>query len=108
MYSGTKKPAQNVKLKFPLGRTVTTRGAFEAFKKAGQVMAFFLMRHVLGDWGDLSEHDKNLNDEAVAYEGNPDKQDRVLSAYHLNDGTKFYVITEWDRSLTTILLPEEY
>ena len=67
-----------------------------------EVLLTALGRHLSGDWGDLSEGDKRLNDEAVR------DGDRILSAYHAPDGTKFWVITESDRSMTTILLPDEY
>lgn len=96
------------KAKFSLGQIVGTRGAIDALREAGQEALSFIGRHVLGDWGIVSDGDKKLNDEAVAHEGDPDKQQRVLSAYKLNDGTKIWIITEWDRSVTTILLPEEY
>ncbi len=62
----------------------------------------YIFRHAAGDWGDLSAPDIKANAEALK-EGT-----RLLSAYHLKDGTKLYVITEWDRSVTTALLPEEY
>jgi hypothetical protein len=105
---GSAKAAPLPGPKFKLGQIVATRGAADAFQKTGQIIALFLTRHVTGDWGDLCQDDKALNDEAVANEGNQDKQQRVLSMYHLNDGTRIYIITEWDRSVTTILLPEEY
>ncbi len=55
-----------------------------------------------GDWGDLDDEDKKENELSV-------KQGfRILSAYNLENGEKVWVITEWDRSVTTILLPEEY
>ena len=60
-----------------------------------------LDRHSSGDWGALCQEDKEANEIAVR-EGH-----RLLSLHH-SDGTKFYVITEWDRSATTVLLPEEY
>jgi hypothetical protein len=59
------------------------------------------MRHRSGDWGDVCDEDKKLNDEAVDGEG------RILSAYTV-DGEKVWVITEWDRSVTTVLFPSEY
>ena len=55
-----------------------------------------------GDWGDVSDGDKRSNDEAVK------DGDRILSAYHAPDKTKFWIITESDRSSTTFLLPDEY
>jgi hypothetical protein len=65
--------------------------------------ATLLHRHVNGDDGNLSESDKALNVEAIA-----SGQDRVFSAYQLPSGDRLWVITEWDRSVTTILLPDEY
>ena len=62
-----------------------------------------LMRHVNGDDGDLSADDKALNVVAIAT-----GKDRVFSAYNLSSGDRLWVITEWDRSVTTILLPEDY
>ena len=60
------------------------------------------MRLSSPDWGDLDDDDKRFNDEALQH------GDRLFSAYHLTNGTKIYVITEWDRSVTTALLPSEY
>ena len=59
-----------------------------------------LRRHESGDWGTLCDEDREANDVAVR------EQLRLVSVYH-SDGSKFYVITEWDRSATTVLLPEE-
>jgi len=87
---------------FPLGQVVVTMGAFEACKVVGQHIPTLIARHNRGDWGVLDDDDKALNDEAVA-DGS-----RVLSAYDLSDGTKIYIITEADRSSTTVLLPDEY
>jgi hypothetical protein len=81
---------------------VATPGAFEALALAGEAPSTLLHRHVVGDWGDLDEHDRAEN-EISAREGF-----RILSAYHLRDGTKIWIITEADRSSTTILLPSEY
>jgi len=61
-----------------------------------------LARHAHGDWGDVDETDWATNDQAVL-EGS-----RVLSAYHTSGGTRFWIISEWDRSATTVLLPEDY
>jgi hypothetical protein len=81
---------------------VATPGALEALQRSGETPASFLHRHVVGDWGDLDEADRAEN-ELSAREGF-----RLLSAHHLRDGTKIWIITEADRSSTTILLPEEY
>ena len=77
-------------------------------ERAGQTPWSLVGRHVVGDWGDLSEDDRRLNDQAVK-DGS-----RILSAYILNDGkTKVWVLTEAEddhgnRAATTLLLPDEY
>ncbi len=88
--------------RFPLGQILATPGALEAFSQAEQLPDEFLARHQVGDWGELEDEDKEENEFSV------DRQLRILSAYTLNTGTKVWVITEADRSATTILLPEEY
>ena len=88
--------------KFPLGQVVSTPGALDALRRAGQEPWPFISRHVAGDWGELDEEDRRENELSVR-EGF-----RILSAYNLKDGTKIWIITEADRSSTTILLPEEY
>lgn len=98
----------SVKSKFNLGQIVATQGALAALKDAQQSAIPFLQRHQSGDWGEICEDDKKLNDEAVAHEGDADQQQRVLSCYRTAKNERLWIITEWDRSVTTILLPEEY
>ncbi len=86
--------------RFSLGRTVITRGALAEVSQ-GDVQQG-LARHLRGDWGDLCEEDKQANDDALRCGA------RLLSAYHTTAGLKFWIITEADRSATTVLLPEEY
>lgn len=86
--------------KFSLGRTVITRGALVVLTTEDTLTA--LSRHVRGDWGELCAEDR-LENELSLREGY-----RLLSAYISATGAKFWVITEADRSVTTILLPEEY
>ena len=88
--------------RFPLGQTFATPGALEALSEPGQDAAQFLLRHQSGDWGNLSDDDKQENEFSV------DKDLRIFSAYHTSKGEKVWVITEADRSVTTILLPSEY
>jgi hypothetical protein len=88
--------------RFPLGQTCATPRALEALSDAGQDAAKFLSRHQAGDWSEMSEEDKRENEFSV------DKDLRIFSAYHLSNGTKIWLITEADRSATTILLPTEY
>ena len=86
--------------KIELGQILITPGARDDLDLKD--VASCLVRHAGGDWGDVSEEDWALNEEAV------DTEDRILSAYHDRNGVKFWIITEWDRSATTILLPSEY
>jgi hypothetical protein len=90
------------KAKFPLGQVVATPGALEAMAESGQAPSYFLMRHAEADWGEVDAEDWSLNDQAVL-DGT-----RLLSAYRTLKGNKLWVITEADRSVTTILLPDEY
>ncbi|HSH96093.1 MAG TPA: hypothetical protein VK968_18245 [Roseimicrobium sp.] len=85
-----------------LGQLVATPGAIHAMAAAGQDPAELLARHRSGDWGEVPPEDWQANNDALLV-GN-----RVLSAYLLKDGTRLWVITEADRSVTTILLPDEY
>ena len=84
---------------FPLGQIVMTRGAAETFSVLQLIGC--LGRHSLGDWGDLDEEDQATNAEALEYGF------RLFSSYRLPAG-KLWIITEADRSVTTLLLPEEY
>ena len=88
--------------KFPPGAVVATPGALAAFEHTGDKIEVFLRRHVQGDWGDLDEHDRRENEYSLRHDL------RLLSAYTLSDQTRIWIITEADRSATTILLPSEY
>ena len=95
------------KPKFTLGQLVATPGALAAMERAGQAPLDFLSRHVAGDWGDMSDGDKQLNDQALK-DGS-----RIFSAYTTLKAEKLWVITEavggdGRRASTCILLPEEY
>lgn len=85
---------------FELGQMVMTPGARDAIPPSEMMHA--LRRHARGDWGDLCEEDRKANDHAVR------GGSRLLSAYHSKGGVKFWIITEADRSTTTVLLPDEY
>lgn len=82
---------------FPLGRLLATPGALEL----GLDLRPLLSRHVSGDWGDLDPEDKQANQIALTTGA------RIFSAYHTPKG-KLWIITEADRSATTVLLPDEY
>ena len=93
--------------KFPLGRLAATPGALEAMEASGQEPGFFIARHASGDYGEVNDEDRQLNDEALIH------GDRILSAYRTLKGVKLWIITEatddnGHRAATTILLPEEY
>lgn len=96
------KPEKEKLLRVELGQTLATPGALEELEKAGVSSHRLLGRHQSGDWGDISEADKQENELSLK-EGF-----RLLSAYKLETGAKIWIITEADRSVTTILLPEEY
>jgi len=85
---------------FQPGQIVATRGALSVLSREDIMKA--LGRHLSGDWGDLSTEDKQENDFAV------NNEFRILSSYTSKKGVKFWIITEADRSVTTMLLPEEY
>ena len=85
---------------FSLGITVATKGVLNLFGPFE--ITNLLTRHILCDWGDLGQEDKALNDAALL-----SGQDRIFSAYNTSQG-KVWIITEHDRSLTTVLLPAEY
>ena len=87
-------------MQIQLGNVNATPGALEALDRYTVINA--LARHARGDWGMLGQDDKDANDRAVA------AGERILSAYLDPSGAKFWIITEWDRSYTTVLLPDEY
>ena len=85
---------------FSLGQTVSTSNALNTLKQEDVLSA--LGRHSRGDWGDLCPEDEQANKRALEEGG------RLFSVYQDRDGTKFWIITEHDRSVTTVLLPEDY
>ena len=87
---------------FALGQTVITPGAEEALEIAGQTATEFLRRHMAGDWGELSDDDVKENELSL------EQGFRLLSSYETTKGERIWIITEADRSATTILLPIEY
>lgn len=88
--------------KFSPGQIVATPGALAAMEEHQCQPLTLLARHIAGDWGVLPAEDAQLNDEALKSEG------RLLSSYPLGGDTRIWVITEWDRLVTTFLLPSEY
>ena len=99
--SASRQPA------FPLGRVTATPGALACLEAALRPPHALLARHAAGDWGDLPEADRQLNDQALK------TGDRLLSAYSLTEARTIWIITEAEdasgqRAATTLLLPEEY
>lgn len=86
---------------FELGKTVMTIGAEAFLSEKGFDPALLLVRHQSGDWSDMLPESQEENKEAL------EKGYRILSSYKI-EGETIWVITEWDRSVTTILLPDEY
>jgi hypothetical protein len=85
----------------PLGKVVATPGALKLLSEMGEDLFGYIARHATGDWGELCAFDRRQNEIALR-DGY-----RVLSSYDVPAG-RVWIITEADRSITTILLPEEY
>jgi hypothetical protein len=90
------------KPRFSLGQIVATPGALALLEESGENPAVFLSRHVRGDYGEICEEDRQLNDQAIT-DGS-----RLLSAYRTSKGERLWVITEADRSSTSLIRPDEY
>lgn len=89
-------------MRFALGRVVATRNCLKHLVSIGASALPYLERHQRGDWGNLGNSDKQANEDALKHGG------RILSKYLLKDGTPIYVITEADRSYTTVMLVGDY
>jgi hypothetical protein len=87
---------------FPIGQIVATPGALALLEQAHKSPSEFLSRHLRGDWGNLCQEDKTENELSLKYGF------RLLSSYQVTDTETLWVITEADRSVTTLLLPAEY
>ena len=86
----------------PPGRLVATPGALALLERTNKSPLEFLSRHLRGDWGDLDKEDKTENELSLKHGF------RLLSSYQVTETEKLWVITEADRSVTTLLLPDEY
>ncbi len=93
-------PVIETAAKFSVGQIVITQGASSELSQDDVLWG--LIRHMSGDWGELDEHDWKENDAALQYGF------RLFSQYCVRGGAKFWIITEHDRSVTTILVPSEY
>ena len=89
--------------RFSPGQVVMTAGVDELIRQGRLNPTPYLRRHLHGDWGDLSDDDRQLNDTALK-----SGEDRLFSSYQVTPDLKLWIITEWDRSVTTLLLPSEY
>ena len=90
------------KILFPLGRLLATPGALTALSDAKQDAMTFIRRHQEGEWGELSREDAAANTLALV------TGERILSRYRTVANVTIWIVTEADRSATTVLLPEEY
>jgi len=86
---------------FALGRVVATRGAQGLLEAAGVGARELLARHIVGDWGEVAPEDAEANEEDLR------RGERLLSSYPVGE-ERIWIITERDRSATTLLLPSEY
>jgi hypothetical protein len=98
----TNQTTNQIRPLFALGKTVATPGALVVMQGVGISPLSLLSRHQCGDWGDLDDEDKAENETSLK------ENFRIFSSYNLAEKIKLWVITESDRSSTTILLPEEY
>jgi hypothetical protein len=89
--------------RFNPGQIIMTLGVDELARQGQLNPAPYLRRHLSGDWGDLSDNDRQQNNAALK-----SGEDRLFSSYQVNPDLKLWIITEWDRSVTTLLLPDEY
>lgn len=87
---------------FPAGQIAATPGVLALLEQVNKSPLEFLSRDLRGDWGDLCQEDKTENELSLKYGF------RLMSSYRVTDTEKLWVITEADRSLTTLLLPAEY
>ena len=87
---------------FPLGQVLATPGALELLQIYQLSPLSFIQRHVVGDWGDICAEDRQVNADALQYGY------RLMSVYAITPTETLWIITEADRSCTTLLLPQEY
>jgi len=88
--------------RFAPGRIMATQHFLDKCGELGQDPYEILRRHFACDWSEMTQEDRDLNEAAIVFE------DRIFSGYNLRDGTRVFVITEWDRSYTTLMLADEY
>ncbi|EXL06483.1 hypothetical protein BG46_17170 [Brucella anthropi] len=93
------KPQQ----RFQMGHLVITRAVANLIQQGRLDPAHYIARHLKADWGDLSDHDWATNDRALR-----SGEDRLFSSYEIDPSLRIYIITEWDRSATTLMLPSDY
>jgi hypothetical protein len=89
-------------VRFPPGRVVATPAALELLGRYGKTPSEYLDRHLAGDWGALDAHDYRENERALKTGA------RLFSAYAVSPLNRLWIITEADRSSTTLLLPNDY
>lgn len=103
-YEGAMSAISDYYTGFTLGKIVWTAGVFKKMQEDSDFRHFVtksMQRYMMGDWGEMDPEDKELNDSSLSGGG------RIFAAYE-NAAYRIWIITEWDRSVTTILFPEEY
>lgn len=95
--------SQTPSLRFSPGHVVMTCGIDELVQQGRLNPVPYLRRHLGGDWGDLDDSDRRRNDAALK-----SGEARLFSSYQVTPDLTLWIITEWDRSVTTLLLPSEY
>lgn len=99
----TKTKPERINELFGMGRIMATPGVLQTLRAVGIAASTLLARHAVGDWGNMDPEDCRANDKALL-DGT-----RIFSSYTLGDtGERVWIITEADRSYTTILRPDEY
>ena len=101
-HNTTPASRQPTRMLFSVGQVVATPGALDLLDRTATNAYDLLFRHQRGDWGEVPVEDAMLNTEATITGG------RILSSYRLNASERLWIITEADRSYTTLLLPEDY
>ncbi len=99
-FNDQSKSSPSGHLRFPPGQILITPNALSQLSPSEVLLA--LKRHLTGDWGDCCPEDRQANEQALQSGG------RVFSVYHSSGKLKFWIITEADHTLTTVMMPEDY
>ncbi|HAF2412748.1 TPA: hypothetical protein G8N70_003077 [Salmonella enterica] len=101
--TSNERSSDRCRLLFPVGALIFSEGIDRLMRDGRLDPMPYFQRHIRGDWGDLDDSDWQSNDTALRT-----GEDRLFSSYQVEPDLKLWIITEWDRSVTTLLLPNEY